>query len=273
MSLSSTLRALDRTHKTLSIEAPHMLEALEAVMAEKTADITDPERACQALFSLPLCVLENALLSSTPFDTLLKTASAHFPLLETTPEHACHLSEDALCVLVQKGLPFHQILSVPKARLLWMTKSSYHGAPTWKKAHPRKHPVLSYWEDHGANLPNALGDDGVELAIDAIKNINTYRSTRKMWDTIHKTVPDWRVVFAMNITHKTSKLNRPYYINRAFGEDMAESVKRFFHPKTAHEHIAKAAMAQQQPNLNRLLATPCHQRPKTLDALLTLVYG
>lgn len=275
--ISELSNAYDILLKNGSPLAPLLLREV-AMRLDEVRDDMDVHTAREAFFRLPLATRDAVLrgdATDPSFEArladFLEVAQAGFRTMRALPHGTLEMSDDALDALMARGFPYDTLISARSAEL-WLTRGARFGEPAFRKKHPRKDPVLSYWEEKGVALPNkGLCPDGVELVARCVETFDKRKITKAMYDTIRRYPTDPRLLLAFGIarTPPPATAGEPRRWAQSFGSDLGPACLDLFQPQASrHAEIARQHRLAQLPPIREILAM---SKQETIDLVREIV--
>jgi hypothetical protein len=141
----------------------------------------------------------------------------------------------------------------------WLVRGAAYGEKKFRAKHPRKSPVVAYWEEYGLALPpEGLCAEGAKMIADLLRKDG--RLPRKVRDAAERSArsTDWRVALCMRIQGHSF----PYTIVGSLGhiygsKERREAINRCLAPpKSNHEKVAFDMRMMKMPSLEEILMTP-----------------
>lgn len=270
--IETTFRNMSKAYRLLEESAPTLLEPLVSTMADSVPDHLTPLQAAQVLFTLPAPVLTTALETSTRFDALIDMAQPYFPDITAIPMVTTKLSAKALFRLKSMDLPYDTHLDPKYAAKLWLERGDLFGKWAWKHHHPRKDPVIGYWEEYGISIPSSgLSPEGLDLMAKTIETFNKSRNlTMKLCSQARSIAwSDWRIVLAFKVAGQNmDSLTTHHGLKNAFeNTDPAEFRALFHTPDSAHAALSQKVRLANGPDVRTLLSMDSEAPANVLSTL------
>lgn len=257
------LRNLVQAYTALERDAPEIAVTILDEMDKRLSSMLERKMSCESAYtlftSLPRSVLEAALTNRGPtsFRDLAHVCSQAFPQVRVLPTGLGQLSKPALDRLVALGFPYDDVVgdSGPK---LWLTRGASFGKAAFRKRHPRKNPVMAYWEDNGLRLPaEGLCAEGVVMVAEQIRTLQEKPPTRAFIDAVRQRVVEPRILIAFLASGPNCPdcLKDRLMWHRTLGETRAKDLADLFSPQASrHAELGRQARLAASPSIEDILS-------------------
>ena len=274
------LRDLREAYRRLAPIAPAPAAAVSAEIFARLADALDAgmtaQMACDALFDLPPAMIDAALRDADqgahgPLPDLVARAAPRLHDIRRAPPGISAVSTDTARALVARGLP-RAALAETHVTEVWLTRGGDLAREVFRARHPRKDPVLDYWEMRGMVLPRApLCAEGVGMVARAVRGLRRDRVTNAMTASLRNTVCDLRLILAFVVSGPD--LPREFHgpsapALRTLPRDTAKRLAQLLAPgASAHDEIARRRRLSRGPDIDTAITMDKAQARAALDML------
>jgi hypothetical protein len=151
----------------------------------------------------------------------------------------------------------------------WMVRGAAYGKRKFREKHPRKNPVVAYWEERGLSLPvEGLCSEGAKMVADLIRaNDRLPQKVRASAERSARST-DWRVALCLRIEGHVLPYTINGVLNHIFGSsERHDAIKKLLAPATSnHEKLMRENRMAQMPTLEQILMLPYAK--ESLDPIL-----
>lgn len=273
--LDGAWSALNNCDQVSSVAQQHVEKSMDACIETALRQDMQPDIAIKIFFGLPLPYIEAALIgqSNKPARQILNIASEKMKFLNSLPEKTMTLSIDSLNALKNLGFPYDDLIGSGAAEA-WIARGSEFGENAFRKDHPRKRPVMAYWEKRGLRFPRrGLSDEGRQMMIKEIRNLSHKTATAAFLSEFEKkpSSTDWRLLLAILCTSKNPPQSLLYRYNwrSALPTDMFPDMEALFCTvDSSHARLDQVRRLQAAPSIEEFFDMPKYPRPEKLSDIL-----
>jgi hypothetical protein len=181
------------------------------------------------------------------------------------------LSNDDIDALIAGGFDYEGARH-HKPEAEWMVRGAAYAKHKFRAKHPRKNPVVAYWEERGLSLPpEGLCYEGAKMVADLLRNND--QLPKRVRDAAERSAQstDWRVALCMRIEGHSYPYTISRVLNHIYGApERRDAINKCLAPATSnHERLAREGRMARMPSLEEILMSPSDK--DSLDPILEKV--